>query len=58
MRRRQLTKEQNLEFTCLADGISVEEIAVHYTLSRAEIEIVNNGYRQPQLKHEPLKERR
>ena len=40
-----LTKEQRLEFTNLAGSISEEEIAAYYTLSSADIEIVNRHRR-------------
>ncbi|MCL1890019.1 MAG: Tn3 family transposase [Desulfovibrionaceae bacterium] len=40
-----LTKEQRLEFTSLAGSISEEEIAAYYTLSSADIEIVNRHRR-------------
>lgn len=40
-----LTNEQRLEFTNLSDDISEEKIAVYYTLSNSDIQIINKHRR-------------
>lgn len=40
-----LTKEQRLEFTCISENLSDDDIARYYTLSQSDIEIINKHRR-------------